>query len=316
MKTKLLSILLFSVCFFFLPQSAHTASYGLSIYPPLLRIQIKPGKSITQVFKIENLSPNDRFLVARIVPFSDADDYGNPIFNLKNQTNWASYFSLANSTIKLDEPFTIRGNASEQLILSLSVPETAPLRDIYATLLVSTYTNALDIGYQGTAVSDTIGSNMLITISSELNPATILKVDRLFPEKGLFFKLGRFYIADNITPLSFSTRVRNDGYFTAVTKGIFKIANKQDIPIYLDGLQPLYVISKTNRALLNTHNKPFEYIPTVGQIGIYKAVVEIKTDNSNTSNSIEIIFIPFKVGLGVLLALIILWTIIKITRKT
>src|SRR5258706_4434533 len=276
-------ILLFLFIFIFLaPTSVHASSYGLSIYPPLLRIQIKPGKSITQVFKIENLSQNDRFLVARIVPFSDADDYGNPILNLKSPMNWLSYFSLANSTIKLAEPFTVRGNSSEQLILSLSVPETAPLKDIYATLLVSTYANALDIGYQGTAVSATIGSNMLITISSELNPATILKIDRLKPETGFFFKFCHFYLADNITPLTFSARVKNDGYFTAETKGLFKIITGKEKPVYLEGLLPVYVISKTNRTLLNTQGNSFTSTPTLGQIGLHRAIIEIKTDNSNT----------------------------------
>jgi len=311
---KIKTLYLFLTFFFLGANSAYAAPFGLSINPPLLRVQIKPSKSITQVFTITNLGNTDKILVARIIPFSESDKQGNPNINLKAQAPWQKYFSLANSFIKLDEPFTLRANTSDQLILSITVPDTAILQDLYATLLVSTYNNEINSTFQGSVVNATIGSNLLVTVSSELNPTTLLKIENFTPATGTYIKIGRTYFADNITPLTFSATVKNDGNYTSETKGLFRLATANNTPVYLDGVLPVYVISKNSRLLLNSDGKDFKYTPTLTQIGSFQSSIEIKSDNSNTKSSIDIIFVPFKVTLGLLISLLILSAIIRTTR--
>lgn len=299
-----LVFLIFCVFEFFTSvSSVQAVGYGLSIYPPLLRVNIKPGKSITQVFKIDNLTSDDKLFVARLVPFTDADLLGNPVINLQSTATWLSYFNLANSNIKLGDPFTIKGGASEQLILNLSVPDSAPLRDLYVTLLISTYSNNLDVAYQGSLVSATTGSNLLITISSEAFPATLLHIQDIVPVSGATFKIGNYYFSDNITPISFSASVANSGNFAAETRGLFKITAQDDRPVYLEGILPMNVISKTKRALINNDGNSFAFSPNLAHMGQYKISVSIKTDNANAENSINIIFLPFKISLGLIFAL-------------
>lgn len=285
------------------PTSAQAVGYGLSVYPPLLRVNIKPGKSITQVFKIDNLTSDDKLFVARLVPFSEADLLGNPVISLQSTAPWLTYFNLANSNIKLGDPFTIKGGASEQLILNLSVPEDAPLKDLYVTLLISTYSNNPEVAYQGSLVSATTGSNLLITISAEAFPPTLLHIEDLIPTSGIIFKIGSYYFADNITPLSLSASAANSGDFTAETRGLFKITARDDRPVYLEGILPMNVISKTKRALINNDGNHFTFSPNLGNMGLYKLSVSIKTDNANAENSINIIFLPFKISLGLIFAL-------------
>ena len=312
-----MTILLISIFFFafIFPHQASAVNYGLSIYPPLLRVHIKPGKSITEVFKIENLSATDKTLVASIVPFSEADNFGNPILNPKASAPWLSYFSLANSQKKLDQPFSIAAGASEQLVLSLSVPDSAPLKDIYATLTVSTYENTVDQTFQGTAVRATIGANLLITISSQAFPDTILRIEDFYPTEGSFINIGNLYFVDSITPLKFTATVKNEGNFTAETKGVFRVTTKNNKPVYLEGILPVNVIAKSRRQLLNTNGNIFEFNPTLGQIGFHQIALEIKTDNSNTTGTIEIFFFPLKLSLGFLLSLVIVISIVKITSR-
>ena len=205
-----ISILYIVVIGFISAPQAAAADYGLSVSPPLLRIHIKPGKSITQVFKVENLGKTEKTLIARIVPFDKADDKGNPLLDPKKTADWLAYFSLANANIKLNEPFIVAAGSSEQLILSLSVPDTAPLMDIYATLMISTYQNNIDTTLQGTAVSATIGSNLLITVSTTAFPDTVLKIENFSPPKGALIKIGNLYFADSITPLTFTAVVSNN----------------------------------------------------------------------------------------------------------
>ncbi len=312
-KIAILSVLLLTsvICH---PPSVSAAGYGLSIYPPLLRVNIKPGKSITQVFKIDNLTNDDKLFVARLVPFTDADLLGNPVINLQSTAPWLTYFSLANTNIKIGDPFTIKGGSSEQLILSLSVPDSAPLRDLYVTLLISTYLDNNNVTYQGTLVSATTGSNLLVTISSEAFPSTLLHIEDIVPVSGATFKIGRYYFSDNITPVSFSASVANSGDYNAETKGLFKITARDDQPVYLEGILPMNVISKTKRTLINNDGNRFTFSPNLGNMGLHKMVVSIKTDNANAENSIYVIFLPFKITLGISFAVTFLIVIFQTTK--
>ena len=311
--TKAIFLALLYIAFLSLAtKDVYAADYGLSVTPPLLRVHIKPGKSITQVFTLNNLGQGDQTLVARIVPFTEADHQGNPVLNPKSTAPWLSYFSLANSTVKFNEPFTITSGATEQLILSLTVPDNAPLEDIYATLMISTYANSVDQGFQGTQLAATIGSNMLITISSVAFPDTILKIENFTPQANSLIKIGDLYFADSITPLTFTADVRNDGDFTAETKGVFRIT-RGSTPVYLEGILPVNVIGKSSRQLVNTDGQPFSFTPSLSQIGPHQITLEIKTDNSNTAASFTIVFLPLKLLLGLLVAVLIIVISVKLT---
>ena len=311
-----ISILYIVVIGFISAPQAAAADYGLSVSPPLLRIHIKPGKSITQVFKVENLGKTEKTLIARIVPFDKADDKGNPLLDPKKTADWLAYFSLANTNIKLNEPFIVAAGSSEQLILSLSVPDTAPLMDIYATLMISTYQNNIDTTLQGTAVSATIGSNLLITVSTTAFPDTVLKIENFSPPKGALIKIGNLYFADSITPLTFTAVVSNEGKFLAETKGVFRVTTSQGTPVYLEGILPVNVIGKSQRQLLNTNGEPFHFSPSLSQIGPHQITLEIKTDNSNTTNSLNIFFFPFKLSLGLIVAIVLILITIRIATST
>lgn len=315
-KKTFIPILLIITFILFSAEDTLASGYGLSITPPLLRVHIKPGKSISQVFKIENFSQSDIDLVARVIPFSEADDKGNPVLNPKTTASWLSYFSLANSQIKFNEPFSVKAGSSEQLILSLTVPEDAPLKDIYATLMISTYQNTVRPDLQGTSVSAAIGSNMLITISSVAYPDTVLKIEDFLPKQGSYIKIGNLYLADNISPISFSATVKNEGDFTAETKGVFRVSSGQDQPVFLDGILPVNVIGKSKRQLININGSAFEFIPSLNQIGFHKISLEIKTDNSNTASTLDFFFFPLKLTLGLLISVVVVISAIKITSRT
>ena len=304
-----------SFCFFeflFFSSSSFAANLSLSIEPAMLRVQIKPGKSITKAYSIHNKSTEDKVLVARVVPFFKSDLLGNPVLDIKNRYEWLNYFKLSNADIELDKPFTIKADSSQQLVLSLSIPETAPLKDLYATLLVSTYTNLLSSEQKGTVVSGSIGTNLLVSITSEINPKTILKIEKIRPTSGTYFHFGNIYLVDNLSPITFEAEVLNEGEFTAETRGLFKIIKKNE-PVFLMGILPQYVISKSSRALTPIKNEKFRFDPEFRYIGSYQAVFEIKTDNANSQNSLNLFLFPFKAILGLFVGLVLL--ILIITKR-
>jgi hypothetical protein len=101
----------------------------------------------------------------------------------------------------------------------------------------------------------------------------------------------------------------------AETKGIFRITTGNDKPVYLEGILPVNVIAKSKRLLTNTNGNSFEFTPSLNQIGFHQIALEIKTDNSNTTGTIEFFFFPLKLFLGLLLALVIVISIVKITSR-
>ena len=308
------SLIILIILFVSRPICAHAANIGLSIYPPLVRVVIKPGKSITQAFSITNLSKEDTTLIARLVPFTSSDSLGNPNIDPRSTAPWLDYFSLANSYIKLGEPFEIKAEKSEQIILALSIPPTAPLKDLYATLLVTTYTNALpNQSLQGSSLSASIGSNLLVTINTQSSPATILKIVDLEPEKNKYIKLGNYYLLDNITPIYFTAKAENDGEYTAETKGVFKIQQGETPPIDQQSVLPQYILAKSQRLLSNLEDTKFHFSPSFNQIGKYTVGVDVRSENANASTKIEVIFIPGKILLGIFLALLFLNITLKIS---
>ncbi len=291
------------------------SSIGLAIDPPLLRVQIKPGKSITKSFFLQNTGTADKTVVIRVIPFNKSDKEGNPEINLKNQAAWQSYFNLSNTNIKLNEPFNLKADTKEQIILSISIPETANLEDLYANLLVSTYDNTLPNEQKGTQVSATIGANLLITITSEVDPKTITKIEKIYITSGNFLKIGRRFFIDNLSPFTIGAIATNNGNFLSEVKGTFKITRPNSEVVSVQGLQPVFLIAKSSRNLYNSDGKLFIYTPNLNQIGTYNAQINIKTENTNSTNSIEIIFLPIKASLALIISLLTLKTIVSLTKK-
>jgi len=311
------NLFLVSSIYVYMPiRKAQAVDIGLSIYPPLVKVVIKPGKNITQVFKIENRSTDTKTLLARIIPFTSADDFGNPNINPGSTAPWLGYFSLANSKISLDQPFELKAGQSDQLILSVNIPADAPLKDLYATLLVTSYSNTIDTKLIGSSVSATIGSNLLISVSVQGAPPTILKIVNFLPESGKYLKIGDYYFLDNITPVFFTALAKNDGEYTAETKGVFKISRNEQSPIELQSVLPQYVLSRSQRRLGTLTDSKFYFTPSFSMIGIHSVELDIRSENSNASSKIEVIFFPGKILIGIISALIFIRLILRISSRT
>ncbi len=290
------------------------AKIGLSVDPSLVKIQVKPGKAITKAFTIQNDSDTEKQIVVRLIPFDKSDPKGNPIIDIKNNSSWLKYFTLSNTNIKLNEPFTLKPNTKEQIVLSISIPEKANIEDFYTTLLFSTYENTLPVESKGTIISASIGANILITITSELNPKTILKIDNI-KITSPNFKIGRNIFVDSLTPITYQISATNTGNHVTETKGTVNI-NKAGLILSTQGILPQYIISKNKRQLLDTNGNPtFTYKPNTLSFGWHNIKVNIKSDNTNSSNSVDIFIFPAKTLVGITTVLFLIMTILKTSKK-
>ena len=280
--------ILLTIAFFLLtaiPASAQTLS--LSIWPPLLEVTLRPGKSITQVYRVKNTG-DDTVLTAQIVPFEPYGETGE--VKLSSTPNPAlSYFSLQNADLELNQPFEIKSGASQELVLKVTVPQSAPLTDQYFTMLINSDTKYL-LTASGAKASGSVGANILLTVTDSEVLNQTAKIETL-DLKGLSLK-------DSFDQFEFLVRVKNtsDHYLKAI--GQLEIENTFGRKIVTLPLRTDNILAQSTR-LLMTENSWQPVFP----LGRYTATVAITPQNSQntTSQSLTFYVLPYKAFLALIL---------------
>jgi len=140
-----LLILNFSFLTFHLSE-ANAQQVSLSLSPPLLELFIKPGKSIMAAYKLENFG-DPTFFNLKILPFEAKDSFGN--IKIKTEFGGPVRFSLDNSDLKLEQPFFLKTNGSQQISLLIRIPENIADGDHVASISKSlTGVYAIDFNFK------------------------------------------------------------------------------------------------------------------------------------------------------------------------
>ena len=161
-KTIIINLVFLTLSFYLLTPYSLAQQLTLSLSPPLIETIIKPGKSILIAYRLENLGDPAIFRV-NVLPFSARGIYGD--LNIENEFSGPVRFFLDNSDIKMNEPFFLKTQASQQLLLRIRIPEGAPISDYYYTLLATSQPPPSIDGISSSQVKATIGSNLLITVT-------------------------------------------------------------------------------------------------------------------------------------------------------
>lgn len=301
MRTARIIICLLTFVFLFARPSS--ASIGLSLTPSIFEANVKPGKTVTAVFTLQNLSEKETTFVARVVPFVPEGEFGQAALKPNLKPNWLKYFSLANNNLKLGQPFTLPPRGSQQLVLSTSVPPRASLADLYATLIISTTTaNSLT----GTSIGTVIGSNLLITVSPLKSPPALVKISRFVPTGNSYlFRYGDIYIADSLTPVYFTATARNLGKYFTKTSGVLRITSGEKT-IALQELLPLNLLANSSRALEGSVSAEINFKPSPVVLGQFLASLDLRSENSSSHSEITLLILPLKLLAAIFLSLLML----------
>lgn len=287
---------------------AYAAETGLSIHPPLLEVVIKPGKVVTQVFNIQNLSFAKKTLVARIIPFEPSAS-GLPILRPDLTPKWLSYFTFANSFISPNVPFTLEPNAKSQIVLGINIPNNILLQDIYATLLIST---EKEDGIQDNVTSLTsIASNILLSVSDKENPQTATKIENFeVNPKNILFRYKQYFFIDSLEKITFLATAKNTGpHFTKIG-GLLRIS-QNGLPVQLQGLIPLNLLSDSSRQIAASPSGELIFQPQANHFGNFLAELDLRAANSSAHSELNLIVLPFKISLGLVVSLLLLFLIYR-----
>lgn len=156
-------ILSLVTCHMFLVNNVFAQQVTLSISPPILQAKIKPSKSILIAYTIANQG-DPVILDSKILPFKAAGPDGN----LAHQASLEGpvEFRLDNARIKLGESFFLKSNATEQLLLRITIPPNCPEGDYYYTLFVSSQASKTTEGAVAPVSTASVGSNILLTVTN------------------------------------------------------------------------------------------------------------------------------------------------------
>jgi hypothetical protein len=294
------------------PEPIHSADTGLAINPAVVKITIKPGTTITQVINIQNQSLSDKELIARIQPFSDSRD-GHPILKLTS-VPIPTFFQLANTHIDLDKPFPLKSGEKTQLILNISTPSDSATADHYFNLIVSEYTRDSS-GQTMTNLYGSIVTNILMTVSPILHPATSLSTAHINLKSSLIIKLGDIYLADNLDPISAHISITNVGRHITETSGYVSVTDWRDQNQKNIGLLPLYLPSQQTRSLQDTDGQVPTFEPHLFHLGPHTLSLKINSDNTQHQDQVTIIFLPIKALLALIIMYIITKSLLTISTK-
>jgi hypothetical protein len=165
---KKLFLVIFSLTAFYLLLTtiSRAQTITLSVYPPILEVIMKPGKSILIAYRIQN-GGDPATLTLSILPFNARDEFGN--IDIQNEFTGPIRFQLDNADYTLNKPFFLKTGESMQALLRIRAPQNLPEGDYYYTLVTESDALPTKEGISSSRTKARIGSPILLTITNTGN---------------------------------------------------------------------------------------------------------------------------------------------------
>jgi hypothetical protein len=288
-----------------------TVPFQLTIAPSVVELAIMPGKAITQVITLKNAGSVDLQVTPQLRDFTSSEISGVPKLL---PTISFPYASLANSEIAFDQPFVLKAGQSEQFVLSINVPENAPERDWYFTLLAKTQADTSGTLYQTSLAKTegTIGANILVRVTQDNAFPLTWKADLPLPK-----------IIDSLQKIEFSPVVTNTSQTYAIPEVSVVILDWRNQIVSEQSGLPERILAQGSRQIMaqqprKDDPRSLEGVPFIlGQrflLGPYTVRVSI-ANNTTTPLVVEqtVWAIPF-VLLTALLGFSLLWSVLRAYR--
>lgn len=135
---------------------------SVSLTPPLVKLLIKPGKSVLIAYKLDNLGDPTTF-TTKLVSFKPKGYSGK--LDLTDRLDGPMRFELENSDLALGDNFFMKTKDTKQLLLKIRAPEGAPEGDYYYSFLIFNKPLSAIAGSASSQAVGAVGSNILVTVS-------------------------------------------------------------------------------------------------------------------------------------------------------
>lgn len=281
------------------PVYAQGSGQGLEISPPLVEVNVDPGKSVSFDIRLRNITATTLVATPTIEDFVSGGEDGQPKLLLDNDSEPSPYSfkGWASSLPKLQ----LASQEAKTAKITLNVPKDAAPGGHYGVVRFTAA--APDIEETGVALSASIGTLVLVNVSGEVT--TKAKFEELFVsqngKKGSFFENG---------PITFTERIKNEGSVHFKPTGTVRITN-----MFGKEVGVLSVNEKGGNILPSGVRKFEQQLKKNWMIGRYSATVDVQYSGQTISGNITFWVIPYKLISMVLGGLILLIVVLKKSIK-
>lgn len=311
MKTRFIIFIFFWV-FLIFPRFSFAQQISLSLDPPLTEVFIKPGKTLTLPYKINNYG-DPIVLSFKVLPFEARDNHGN--IKLKQIEDNSIQFSVP-------VPFFLKTNTQEDIHIKVSVPGGSIEKDYYYVLVATS--EPIPTKNSGFLLQSKLilTSNILIDVStqniSEINgKLTLFDIPNSY-KLGFFGKTVK--IIDSFDKLPISLIVENKGKNHIKPKGEITLkgsfGNKIVYPLLSDNILAYSQrLIKVSNQPIKDYSRDHSAVLSGFFMGSYNLSANFNFGNNNPIfSTITFIAIPIKL-ISVLLMVIILALYLIYQRK-
>lgn len=276
-------------------REAYAQSLALSITPSLLEVMIKPGKSITQVYKFTNTGDP-------VVVTVKLYELGTSGVKEDSDFKRDKWISIISNDLDFDKPFLLEAQRTAEFLVKINPPIGASEQDYYRALVFTTTPNPPTDTTMSSFVQNMV-SPILITVTST----------GVFAKGAQIIKFDIPVILDSFGPLAADLEIKNTGtsYFRPVGKlSLTGLVGRGSFDII-----PYAILSGQTKQLVTEHRPPEKesvkslYLPGF-YIGKYQLTLDLTLDEGSTKLSdIKTFYaVPWKAGLVIFVLLImILW---------
>jgi len=199
------------------------ADFNLTLSPSQIEYVLKPGVTIIQAYDVTNNSDYSITLNTQLLPWIPSGTDGSVNYN-QAISNPNIEFSLANSDLKIGQPFILNANSKQQIVLKIKTSSNIGLADSYYTFFVFQNQNITNSKETLSQATGKIGSHILLTVSNTENPKVESAIQNfsISPKiKDVFFR-----------PITFNGLVKNNSDFFFKTNGkIYITKNDKTIKV-------------------------------------------------------------------------------------
>ena len=281
------------------------ANFNLTLSPSQSEYVLKPGITIIQAYDVINNSEFAITLNTEVLPWIPSGTDGSVNYS-QAINNPNIEFSLANSDLKIGQPFVLTANSKQQLVLKIKTKPNTGLADNYYTFFVFQNQNITKSTNNFSQATGKIGSHLLLTVSDTENPKveSVIQNFTISPKiKDILFR-----------PITFNGLIKNNSDFFFKANGKIYIT-KNDKTIKEFDLSPNNVLNHHSRNITCLNENSCSLNPPLWP-GHYLVKVSLDSALNATPYETSFYVLPISPILFLLLIAGIVFGIKKLKTKT
>ncbi|MEI6532513.1 MAG: hypothetical protein WCO06_01595 [Candidatus Roizmanbacteria bacterium] len=323
--SKFLFLYILFVYFFCVPLYSTVRAQINTIFvsPTLIDAVVKPGKSITIPYLIQNQGESGTMKISLVpIEFRDKSNSVNPLFN---QTPAIPY-TINDESATISDPFLIQSKSSKKISVTLNVPQAIQYKDYYLGLTIELLPQPPTNGNVNSQIHPMIIPLIYLSISDTSYTTNSGKISQ-FTTLAPFF---RFHLGDTIVDIFDSSdqipillSIVNFGKYRIKPKGSIIITSSigqkqeykiQDQYILADSEKTISIGSKEKQSCSSNNkrdicNQPYSLLLSQGKFGWYSITNAISFGNNTSILYGHTNFIALPLGLIFYTCLIVFFCI-------